>query len=52
MSDLQDKVKRSIKVLRMYRGDEPIEVSYSGGKDSDVNVGIFTNSNTHSASLG
>lgn len=26
MSDLQDKVKRSIKVLRMYRGDEPIEV--------------------------
>ena len=36
MSDLQDKVKRSIKVLRMYRGNDPIEVSYSGGKDSDV----------------
>lgn len=36
MSELQDKVKRSIKVLRMYRGDDPIEVSYSGGKDSDV----------------
>lgn len=36
MSELQDKVKRSIKVLRMYRGDDPIEVSYSAGKDSDV----------------
>ena len=36
MSDLQDKINRSIKILRMYRGDDPIEVSYSGGKDSDV----------------
>ena len=36
MSDLSDKVRRSIKVLRMYRGEDPIEVSYSGGKDSDV----------------
>lgn len=36
MSELADKERRAIKVLRMYRGDEPIEVSYSGGKDSDV----------------
>ena len=33
---LADKERRAIKILRMYRGDEPIEVSYSGGKDSDV----------------
>lgn len=36
MSELEKKVQRSIKVLRMYKGDDPIEVSYSGGKDSDV----------------
>ena len=36
MSSLQDKVARSIKILRMYKGDDPIEISYSGGKDSDV----------------
>jgi 3'-phosphoadenosine 5'-phosphosulfate sulfotransferase (PAPS reductase)/FAD synthetase len=36
MSELADKERRAIKVLRMYRGDDPIEVSYSGGKDSDV----------------
>lgn len=36
MSELEKKIQRSIKVLRMYRGDEPIEGSYSGGKDSDV----------------
>lgn len=36
MSELADKERRDIKILRMYRGDDPIEVSYSGGKDSDV----------------
>ena len=36
MSELVDKERRAIKILRMYRGDDPIEVSYSGGKDSDV----------------
>lgn len=36
MSELAYKVQRAIKILRMYRGNEPIEVSYSGGKDSDV----------------
>lgn len=36
MSELAEKERRAIKILRMYRGDEPIEVSYSGGKDSDV----------------
>ena len=36
MSELEKKIQRSLKVLRMYKGDDPIEVSYSGGKDSDV----------------
>lgn len=36
ISKLADKERRAIKILRMYRGDDPIEVSYSGGKDSDV----------------
>lgn len=36
MSELADKERRAIKILRMYRGNDPIEVSYSGGKDSDV----------------
>lgn len=36
MSELADKERRAIKILRMYRSDDPIEVSYSGGKDSDV----------------
>ena len=36
MSELAEKERRAIKILRMYRGDNPIEVSYSGGKDSDV----------------
>lgn len=36
MSELADKERRAIKILCMYRGDDPIEVSYSGGKDSDV----------------
>ena len=36
MSELEKKIQRSLKILRMYRGDDPIEVSYSGGKDSDV----------------
>ena len=36
MSELANKERRAIKILRMYRGDDPIEVSYSGGKDSDI----------------
>ena len=36
MSELSDKERRALKILRMYRGGDPIEVSYSGGKDSDV----------------
>lgn len=36
MSELADKERRAIKILRMYRSDGPIELSYSGGKDSDV----------------
>jgi phosphoadenosine phosphosulfate reductase len=36
MSELAEKERRAIRILRMYRGDDPIEVSYSGGKDSDV----------------
>lgn len=36
MSKLADKERRAIKILRMYRGNDPIEVSYSGGKDSDI----------------
>lgn len=36
MSELANKERKAIKILRMYKGDDPIEVSYSGGKDSDV----------------
>lgn len=39
MSELNDKVKKSIKIIKMLSNganNEPIEVSYSGGKDSDV----------------
>lgn len=36
MSDLGKKEQSAIKILKMYRGDSPIELSYSGGKDSDV----------------
>lgn len=35
MSDLQKKIDRSIRLIRSVKADE-IEVSYSGGKDSDV----------------
>lgn len=33
---LKNKVEQSIKLLQSIKTDEPIEVSYSGGKDSDV----------------
>ena len=33
---LQKKVDRAIKLIRSIPDDEPIEVAYSGGKDSDV----------------
>lgn len=36
MSELDEKIKRSIKILRMGAQDGPVEISYSGGKDSDV----------------
>lgn len=36
MSDLAKKEQQAIKILRMYRGNTPVELSYSGGKDSDV----------------
>ena len=36
MSELSKKVSDAIKIMQMYKGDDPIELSYSGGKDSDV----------------
>lgn len=33
---LKKKVEQSIKLLQLIKTDDPIEVSYSGGKDSDV----------------
>lgn len=33
---LSKKVKQAIRLLQSYKGTEPIEVCYSGGKDSDV----------------
>lgn len=32
---LKKKVKQAIKLLQSIKTDEPIEVAYSGGKDSD-----------------
>lgn len=36
--ELQKKVDRAIRLLQSikYKDDEPIEIAYSGGKDSDV----------------
>jgi len=34
--DLQKKVEKAVKLLKSYRREQPIEVCYSGGKDSDV----------------
>lgn len=34
--ELKKKVEQSIKLLQSIKTDEPIEVAYSGGKDSDV----------------
>lgn len=37
MSELQRKIDRSVKLLKVTCGDlEEVELSYSGGKDSDV----------------
>lgn len=33
---LSKKVKQAVRLLQSYKGTEPIEVCYSGGKDSDV----------------
>ena len=33
---LKKKVKQAINLLQSIKTDEPIEVAYSGGKDSDV----------------
>lgn len=35
-SELQKKVDRAVRFLRSIPDDEPVEVAYSGGKDSDV----------------
>ena len=37
---LKKKVEQAIKLLQSIKTDEPIEVSYSGGKDSDVILGL------------
>lgn len=34
--ELQKKVDRAIALLKSYNSDDPVEVAYSGGKDSDV----------------
>lgn len=34
--ELEDKVNRAIRLIRATVGDDTVEVSYSGGKDSDV----------------
>lgn len=34
--ELEDKVEKAVKIIRMLAGEDVIEVSYSGGKDSDV----------------
>lgn len=34
--ELQKKIERAIKLIRTAAGDDIVEVSYSGGKDSDV----------------
>lgn len=36
MSELDKKIKDSIRILRMAAQDKTVELSYSGGKDSDV----------------
>lgn len=33
---LEEKIKRAVKLLRSFGKDKVVEVSYSGGKDSDV----------------
>ena len=33
---LSKKVKQAIRLLQSYKGEQPLEVAYSGGKDSDV----------------
>lgn len=36
MSELDKKIEDSIRILRMGAEDRTVELSYSGGKDSDV----------------
>lgn len=36
MSELDQKIKDSIRILKMGAQDKTVELSYSGGKDSDV----------------
>lgn len=38
MSELADKERRAIKILRMYKGDEPIEVSKTLSRLTEYNV--------------
>ena len=34
--ELEKKIQQAIRLLQSYKGEQPIEVAYSGGKDSDV----------------
>lgn len=36
MDELDKKISNAIRLLQSYKGEQPIEVAYSGGKDSDV----------------
>lgn len=36
MSELDGKIRNSIRILKMGAQDKTVELSYSGGKDSDV----------------
>lgn len=36
MNELDKKISNAIRLLQSYKGEQPIEVAYSGGKDSDV----------------
>lgn len=34
--ELQKKINRAVRLLKVTCGDEVVEIAYSGGKDSDV----------------
>ena len=41
--ELQKKVDRAIKLLQSTCKDQQVELCYSGGKDSDVNIRVGKN---------